>query len=119
MLDRKQIKREYKEKKHPMGIYKVTNKVNGKIFIRKSKDINASANRFEFGKRINKCLENELKEDFEKYGADNFCFEIEVELKEKNDPDFDAAKELERLEEEVIAKYSPYAANGYNRRSIN
>lgn len=115
MLDRKRIKLEYKEKVHPMGIYKITNKANGKIFIRKSKDIEATSNRFEFGKRIEKCFENELQEDFQKFGANKFKFETLEQLKIKNNPNFDKTKELTILENKWLTKLKPYNSIGYNK----
>lgn len=115
MLDRKKIKLEFKLKTHQMGIYKITNTSNGKIFIRSSKNINASSNRFTFGQKIGMCLENELNEDFQKYGANSFKFEIVDILKVKNNPTFDSVKELKLLEEKWLNKLKPFNDNGYNK----
>lgn len=53
------------------GIYKITNLINGKAYIGQSVNI---LSRFDYHKK--RCNNNYLRASFEKYGIDNFSFEI-------------------------------------------
>lgn len=84
-----------------IGIYKITNLKNGKVYIGQSVDIER---RFmEYRNRLYRC-NSVVFNAFRKYGFDNFSFEI-LDLCEKND--------LDRLEKYYIEKYDSYG-NGYN-----
>lgn len=89
-----------------IGIYKITNKINGKIYIGQSVDI------FYRWKAHSKCLgksEYPLYNDMEKYGIENFTFEI-LELCTKEN--------LSDRERYYIEKFNSYIyyenSNGYN-----
>ena len=67
-----------------IGIYKITNKINNKIYIGQSNDIKRRKNE-------HRCIEHEtnksLKKAYIKYGLENFDFEVleECKLEELND----------------------------------
>lgn len=82
-----------------MGIYKITNKINGKVYIGQSKDIKK---RFENHRCMNGS--NPMYEDMRKYGLENFTFEVLEECEED--------KLLER-ELYYMKKYKS-VENGYN-----
>lgn len=91
------------------GIYKITNKVNGKVYIGQSRDI---YERWEYHlyninyERYQKIL---LYKAFKKYGVDAFSFEVVEECDEK---------ELNDKEMYYIEKFNSYVGdplcNGYN-----
>lgn len=89
-----------------IGIYKITNKINGHAYIGQSKDIDK---RFYEHKRKafrknDKEYEKTLYRAFRKYGLENFIFEILEECEEID---------LNGKEKMYIKKYNTFS-NGYN-----
>lgn len=89
------------------GIYKITNLVNGKVYIGQSQDIYVRW--YEHKRASKKRAEYALYTAFNKYGFDNFSFEILEEC---------PLEELDEKEIMYIAKFHSYVddeqANGYN-----
>ena len=116
MKTRKELKEEYKQKKYQMGVFQIKNKVNGKIFISSSIDLQAIWHsqklQLDFGNHSN----YELQNDWNKYGADNFIYEILDEIKQKDDKPQDNAKDVKALEEMIISELQPFDDKGYNKR---
>lgn len=87
------------------GIYKITNRLNGKAYIGYAKDIE---DRFKTHKSRafyeNKEYNKTLYRAFRKYGLDNFDFKVLLECEEG---------ELKAKEIELIAKHRTYT-DGYN-----
>lgn len=77
-----------------IGIYKITNKITGNFYIGQSINIEK---RFKEHKR--KKLKTKLSKDFQKYGLDNFTFEIIEEV---------SIKRLNERELFYIEKLNPY-----------
>ena len=92
------------------GIYCVTNKVNNKIYIGQSIDIERRWDQHKYGKG-NLILRNAIK----KYGLYNFTFEILEEVDTFNKNSDSIINELIDLEQKWFDKYEPYERdNGYN-----
>lgn len=83
-----------------IGIYKITNKLNGKVYIGQSVDINARWRRH-CSAKDNFAIHNAIK----KYGAENFSFEVLLEC---------PADMLNVWERDMIALYDCITPNGYN-----
>lgn len=84
-----------------VGIYKITNNINGKVYIGKSVDIKERW-RQERYKQPNKYFANAVK----KYGLENFSFEVLEEC---------SKEELDEKEKKYIEKYNSTDINiGYN-----
>lgn len=84
-----------------VGIYKITNNINGKVYIGKSVDIKERW-RQERYKQPNKYFTNAVK----KYGLENFSFEVLEEC---------SKEELDEKEKKYIEKYNSTDINiGYN-----
>lgn len=119
MVDKKELKKQYKQTLQPMGIYQIKNLSNGKIFIGSSKNlpgkINSSKFQLEHGSHMNK----ELQKDFTHSGKENFSFETVDYLEPKEDPGYDYTEDLAVLEEMWIDKLQPYDEKGYNKRKLN
>ena len=75
-MDKKEIRRQYKETVQPMGIYQLRNTVNGKIFIGSSKNLKAKENSFQFQTKLGAHVSSELQNDYNTIGADKFLFVI-------------------------------------------
>lgn len=87
-----------------IGIYKITNNINNKIYIGQSgrlEDRLSSHKRLAFNPN-HKQYDDELYKDIRKYGVDNFSFEILETIS------------LDKLEEKWIQKYS-FESSMYNK----
>ena len=83
-----------------IGIYKITNKLNGKVYIGQSVDIDTRW-RQHINAKDNYAIHNAIK----KYGKENFKFEVLLECPEDM---------LDVWERDVIALYDCISPNGYN-----
>jgi group I intron endonuclease len=117
MKSKKDIKREYKERKKVAGIFQVKNIENGKVLLGSSLNLEGPLNRHKFllttGSHSNKALQKEWKE----YGPDKFVFEILEVVDVKDDPSFNPDDELKLLEQIWIEKLQPFGDRGYNTDS--
>lgn len=80
IAQKKEIKKDYQQKKTIGGIYAIQNIKTNKWFVKESYNITASKNLFDFSLKINDCPEQKLKQDWLKYGSDCFCFVVLEEL---------------------------------------
>jgi hypothetical protein len=114
MIDKAAIKRAYKEKKHPMGVYRITNMANGKIFIGVSFNIQARINRHKFELSCSSEAIPGLQEDYNTFGEDKIVFDTVDLLEYKEDPEYDYKEDLALLCEMWIEKLQPFGERGYN-----
>ncbi len=114
MIDRKAAARAYKESKRPMGVFRVHNAANGKSFVGSAVDVPAKLNaqraQLEFGSHMNRALQD----DWKRFGADAFRFEVLEELEPLDTPGYEPAKDLKVLEEIWIEKLGADGEMGYN-----
>ena len=114
MKSREELKREYKERQKPAGVFQVKNTANGKVLLGSSLNLEGPLNAHKFmlttGHHQNKALQSEWNE----YGADKFVFEILQVVKVTNDPNFDLKDELTLLEQIWLEKLEPFGERGYN-----
>ena len=75
-MNKSEIKRAYKQSKRPMGVYRIVNTQNDKVYIGFATDLEARFNRhkaeLKFGNHRNK----ELQKIWNSYGESAFEFEI-------------------------------------------
>ena len=83
-----------------IGIYKITNKLNGKVYIGQSRDIDARW-RQHINAKDDVLIHNAIK----KYGKENFSFEVLLEC---------PAEMLNDWERDMIALYDCISPKGYN-----
>lgn len=113
---RADLKRAYKEKPPPMGVFAVRNRANGKVLVGSGLNLPGALNRIRFeldrgsGDRF-----PELLEDWRRYGPDSFSFEILDVLPESDEPRADPKEELGVLESLWLERLQPYGEAGYNR----
>lgn len=115
-MDRKDLIRQYKETRRPMGVYRVHNTVSDKSFVGASVDLPAMLNRqqaqLKFGAHRNK----ELQADWKALGPDAFVFEVLDTLTPPEKPDYDPSDDLKVLETLWLEKLSPFDDRGYNAK---
>jgi group I intron endonuclease len=111
---RDELKRAYRERTKPAGVFQIKNLANGKILLGSSLNLEGPLNSHKFMLRIGSHRNAELQRDYNAVGADQFVFEILEEVKVTDDPRFNLENELEFLEELWIEKLHPFDGNGYN-----
>mgnify|MGYP003641889617 CR=1 FL=1 len=97
-----------------VGIYMVTNMVNSKIYIGQSIDIDRRWNQHRYGKG-SIILRNAIN----KYGIDNFNFEVVEKVDVEGLSDGEAKELLTSVEQKWLDNEKPYLKeNGYNQQSV-
>lgn len=119
MKTRKVLKEEYKQKKFKMGVFQIKNKINSKIFIGSSMDLNAIWNRQRMQLKLGNHPNSELQKDWKEYGKESFSYKILAEIKQDDEKEMDYKKELKVLEELYIEELNPFEEKGYNRRRFD
>lgn len=114
----KELKKEYKQLKFKSGVYQIRNKENNKIFIGSNSDLNAAWNSNKFQLEIGAHRNKSLQQDWNRFGAENFIYEILDEIKISEDKTVDVKKELSDLEQIYLDELKPYDEKGYNRRKV-
>jgi hypothetical protein len=116
-MDRRELKRWYRETPRPMGVYRVLNRENGNALIAASADLTAILNRHRAQLNFGSHPDGELQRDWDRFGPEAFEFEILDTLEPKDAPDYDPADDLEVLREMWLARLSPGAEPGYQIRA--
>jgi hypothetical protein len=116
MINKKQLTKDYKLQKQPVGVYAVHNKIDNKMFIGTSKNLPAVIRRFEFILQMESFPYQDLIDDFKKLGKDNFEIKILDELELKNEIDKEITAELNELEELWIEKLKDDGVSFYNKK---
>ncbi len=115
-MDRKAVlKRTYKENPPPPGIYRITNKANGKVLVGRGMDVQGKMNGQRAQLRMGAHRNIELQQDWMRFGADQFVFEVIDYLTPSTDSLQDTLKDLVALEQLWLAKLQPYGEKGYNK----
>jgi len=114
LKSRQDIKREYKERLKPAGIFQVKNTVNGKVLLGSSLNLEGPLNGHKFLLTIGQHRNEALQKEWNEHGPDKFVFEILETVKVKDDPNFNLADELKLLEQIWLEKLQPFGARGYN-----
>ena len=117
MKSRQDIKREYKERKKPAGIFQVKNTANGKVLLGSTLNLDGPLNSHKFMLTIGKHRNAVLQKEWNEFGGDKFIFEILEVVKVKDDPAFSMEDELTLLEEIWLEKIKPFGGRGYNTGS--
>lgn len=114
MKSKEELKREYKERPKPAGIFRIRNNANGKSLLGSSLNLEGPLNAHKFMLTIGRHQNEVLQNDWNKFGADQFDFEILEAVKVKDDPSFSVEDELALLEQIWTEKLQPFGDKGYN-----
>lgn len=115
MKTRSDIRREYKERTKPAGVFMVKNTVNGRVLLGSSLNLEGPLNAHRFMLMIGSHRNEELQKEWNTYGPGAFVFEILEVVKVKDDPNYDLKEELTLLEQIWIEKLQPFGERGYNK----
>ncbi len=114
---RKALKKTYLETYTPPGVLKITNLVNGKIYLAANLNVNALLTRNKVELRMGWHRNEELVWDFKEFGVENFTFEVLEYVEENNDPQHNYHSDVARLLDLWLEKLQPYGEKGYNKPS--
>jgi len=103
-MDKKDLKRKYKQTRQPIGVFQIRNTGSEKIFIGSTMNLNGIFNRHKFQLKAGVHPNKILHADWNELGAENFVFEILEEVFPRENPDYDYAADLKVLEENVRRK---------------
>lgn len=129
---RKQLTSEYQERERVMGVYQITNTVNGRIYVGSSNNLDSLWNKEKFmlehGTHINK----ELQHDWKEYGGEKFEYLVLETVKHEQKIRYDYKdvfvaegrepadvvrqykREVDRLKEKWMEKLQPFGKKGYH-----
>ncbi|MCE9672296.1 GIY-YIG nuclease family protein [Myxococcus stipitatus] len=113
---RSELKRGYKEKPPPMGVYAVRNRANGKVLVGASLNLPGMLNRIRFELETGMPRIPALLEDWRRHGAEQFSFDVLDVLEPPEEPGVDLKAELQVLEALWLDRLQPYGDAGYNER---
>jgi hypothetical protein len=113
--DRRELKRAYKERSKPAGVFQIKNTANGKVLLGSSLNLEGALNGHRFMLSIGSHLNQNLQKDWKECGAAHFVFEILEVVKVTDDPGFDLSDELALLEQFWLDRLEPFGDRGYNQ----
>ena len=116
-MDRRELKRHYKETPRPMGVYRIVNRTSGRALIATSTDLTAILNRHRAQLNFGNHPDGELQRDWNRQGPEEFVFEIVDTLEPKTAPGYDPVEDLELLGELWRTRLYPDGAPGYQTRA--
>lgn len=96
-IDRKALRREYKETARPAGVFAVRNTVDGVLLVGASSDLPSMLNRQRFQLEMDAHPDKTLQADWKRLGPGAFEFEVLDRLEVPEDPDADLRRDLATL----------------------
>lgn len=83
-INKKELIALYKARRSTGGVYSITNRETGRIYLEGVLDLQGSRNRFDFCMKTGSCMHMKLQADWNKYQSAAFEFEVleEIEIKE-------------------------------------
>lgn len=101
MLNKKEMRNEYKEKVFPAGVFAMVNTIRNKMFVAGSFDLIASENRCRFELKMGTHRNKELQADWKMDGEESFEYRILSSLEKKDDNEI-TRKDLKVLKELLL-----------------
>jgi DNA-binding HxlR family transcriptional regulator len=97
-MNKSELKKEYKLKGSPMGVYTIFNPDTGSLFIGSARNVDAIINRHKFELSTHMHRIGELKVSWDRWKDARLEFQIIDHLKAKEEPGYDYREDLEELE---------------------
>lgn len=103
-MDRSEAKKDYKQAKRPMGVYRIRNTQNGKSYVGFSTDLQAIINRQKAELKFGSHRNTELLGEWKSFGESSFKFEVLDELGHDENSKANPVEELRILSEMWVRK---------------
>jgi len=114
VTSRKDIVREYKERRKPAGIYQIKNTVNGRFLLGSSINLEGVLNSQRFKLSAGMHPNKVLQQEWNTFGTDKFSFKILESVQKNNDPCFSVEDELTLLKQIWLEKLRDDGSEDYN-----
>lgn len=111
---RKELKEEFRQIKTYMGIYQITNKADGKIFIDSSPNLKNKWLTLQAQLEMGMFVNAQLQSDWKRLGAGAFEYEV-LEQKDAGAV-MEPRWEVKQMLKPWLEKLQPYGDRGYNKR---
>ena len=105
-MDRKALIREYKQRRPPMGVYRVRNTITGHALVAASTDLPSILNRHRAQLGMGGHPARALQADWIAHGPESFVFEVLDTLTPPAEADYDPLADLTVLEDLWLEKLS-------------
>ena len=115
-MNKKEIIKEYKNQKHPAGLFIVKNLQENKIFIGKSLNLPAKIRGITFEVEMGSYAYSNLAQDFKRLGKEKFEILILDQIEVKDETDKELSSELETLEDMWVKKLKNEGITFYNKK---
>lgn len=116
MINKKEIRKEYKNQKHPAGLYAVKNKPGNKMFIGTSINLPAKIRGITFELEMGSHTYDNLVNDYKLLGKENFEIFILDQIEVKDETERELKAELETLEAMWVEKLKSEGVTFYNKK---
>lgn len=103
-MDKSKAKRDYKQAKRPMGVYRIRNTESGKSYVGYSVDLQAILNRHRAELKFGSHRNAELLDEWKALGESAFKFEVLEELEDDDNSNADPKEELRILYDMLVGK---------------
>lgn len=84
MSNRRELSKEYKERKLRGGVYTITNTQSGKYLISHAANVESVRNRFQFAVTTGSTVDPRVRKDWQEMGAAAFTLEVREELEQRD-----------------------------------
>lgn len=105
-MDRKSLIRDYKQRRPPMGVYRIHNTVSGNALVAAGTDLPSKLNLHRAQLSMGGHSSRALQADWAQHGRDSFVFEILDTLTPPEEPNYDPTADLTVLEDMWLEKLS-------------
>nr|WP_295865805.1 GIY-YIG nuclease family protein [uncultured Chitinophaga sp.] len=116
MKSKKELKDAYRQMSFRMGVFRLRNKQDNRVWIHHSMDLDRAWNSVRLQLQSDRHPNAALQEDWNRLGEENFAYEIVEELKDTQDPAVDYKKEVQALYKLCLEELQPYHDKGYHQQ---
>lgn len=114
MESRKEKIKAYKLAPKTAGMILIRNTANGRFLLGSTLNLHGLLDRHRFMLELGSHHIREMQADWKSFGADAFTFDVLETIEPSDDPAHDPERELEALEEMMVAEYGPIDGRWYN-----